>query len=152
MVNDGPGSHWRELYSYKGHVGAFPNKRNFITYLPEGMSILNGEESHQVMKMMGIPHFANGVGDFFKAIKDGSDDLMEYVDDILKAPVEFMKDVFKKFVKVTTNIPFAQKLVTSVPEYIAKQLGNWVKKQFATLDNPGGAGVERCRPHIIPGF
>lgn len=152
MVNDGPGSHWRELYSYKGHVGAFPNKRNFITYLPEGMSILNGEESHQVMKMMGIPHFANGVGDFFKAIKDGSDDLMEYVDDILKAPVEFMKDVFKKFVKVTTNIPFAQKLVTSVPEYIAKQLGNWVKKQFATLDNPGGAGVERWRPYIIRAF
>ena len=152
MVNDGPGSHWRELYSYKGHVGAFPNKRNFITYLPEGMSILNGEESHQVMKMMGIPHFANGVGDFFKAIKDGSDDLMEYVDDILKAPVEFMKDVFKKFVKVTTNIPFAQKLVTSVPEYIAKQLGNWVKKQFATLNNPGGAGVERWRPYIIRAF
>src|SRR5699024_592982 len=152
MVNDGPGSHWRELYSYKGHVGAFPNKRNFITYLPEGMSILNGEESHQVMKMMGIPQFANGVGDFFKAIKDGSDDLMEYVDDILKAPVEFMKDVFKKFVKVTTNIPFAQKLVTSVPEYIAKQLGNWVKKQFATLDNPGGAGVERWRPYIIRAF
>lgn len=152
MVNDGPGSHWRELYSYKGHVGAFPNKRNFITYLPEGMSILNGEESHQVMKMMGIPHFANGVGDFFKAIKDGSDDLMEYVDDILKAPVEFMKDVFKKFVKVTTNIPFAQKLVTSVPEYIAKQLGNWVKKQFATLDNPGGAGVARWRPYIIRAF
>lgn len=152
MVNDGPGSHWRELYSYKGHVGAFPNKRNFITYLPEGISILNGEESHQVMKMMGIPHFANGVGDFFKAIKDGSDDLMEYVDDILKAPVEFMKDVFKKFVKVTTNIPFAQKLVTSVPEYIAKQLGNWVKKQFATLDNPGGAGVERWRPYIIRAF
>ena len=152
MVNDGPGSHWRELYSYKGHVGAFPNKRNFITYLPEGISILNGEESHQVMKMMGIPHFANGVGDFFKAIKDGSDDLMEYVDDILKAPVEFMKDVFKKFVKVTTNIPFAQKLVTSVPEYIAKQLGNWVKKQFATLDNPGCAGVERWRPYIIRAF
>lgn len=152
MVNDGAGPHWRELYSYKGQVGAFPNKRNFITFLPKGMSILNGEESHQVMKMMGIPHFANGVGDFFKAIKDGSDDLMEYVDDILKAPVEFMKDVFKKFVKVTTNIPFAQKLVTSVPEYIAKQLGNWVKKQFATLDNPGGAGVERWRPYIIRAF
>lgn len=152
MVNDGSGSHWRELYSYKGHVGAFPNKRNFIAYLPEGMSILNGEESHQVMEMMGIPHFAHGVGDFFKAIKDGSDDLLEYVDDILKAPVEFMKNVFQKFVKVTTNIPFAQKLVASVPPYIAKQLANWVKKQFATLTNPGGAGVARWRPYIIRAF
>ena len=152
MVNDGAGSHWRELYSYKGHVGAFPNKRNFITYLPEGMSILNGEDSHQLMKMMGIPHFADGVGDFFNAIKDGSDDLIEYVDKIMKAPVEFMKDVFQKFVKVSTHIPFAQALVTSVPPFIAKQIAEWVKKQFATLDNPGGAGVERWRPYIIRAF
>ena len=152
MVNDGPGSHWRELYSYKGHVGAFPNKRNFITYLPEGMSILNGEDSHQLMKMMGIPHFANGVGDFFNAIKDGSDDLLEYVDKIVKAPVEFMKEVFQKFIKVNTHIPFAQSLVTSVPPFIAKQIADWVKKQFATLDNPGGAGVERWRPYIIRAF
>ena len=152
MVNDGAGSHWRELYSYKGHVGAFPNKRNFITYLPEGMSILNGEDSHQLMKMMDIPHFANGVGDFFNAIKDGSDDLLEYVDKIVKAPAEFMKDVFQKFVKVSTHIPFAQSLVTSVPPFIAKQIADWVKKQFATLDNPGGAGVERWRPYIIRAF
>ena len=141
MVNDGAGSHWRELYSYKGHVGAFPNKRNFITYLPEGMSILNGEDSHQLMKMMGIPHFANGVGDFFNAIKDGSDDLLEYVDKIVKAPAEFMKDVFQKFVKVSTHIPFAQALVTSVPPFIAKQIANWVKKQFEELrsaDSPAG--------------
>ena len=152
MVNDGAGSHWRELYSYKGHVGAFPNKRNFITYLPEGMSILNGEDSHQLMKMMGIPHFANGIGDFFNAIKDGSDDLIEYVDKIMKAPVEFMKEVFQKFIKVNTHIPFAQSLVTSVPPFIAKQIADWVKKQFATLDNPGGAGVERWRPYIIRAF
>lgn len=141
VVNDGAGSHWRELYSYKGHVGAFPNKRNFITYLPEGMSILNGEDSHQLMKMMGIPHFANGVGDFFNAIKDGSDDLLEYVDKIVKAPAEFMKDVFQKFVKVSTHIPFAQALVTSVPPFIAKQVANWVKKQFEELrsaDSPAG--------------
>ena len=141
MVNDGAGSHWRELYSYKGHVGAFPNKRNFITYLPEGMSILNGEDSHNLMKMMGIPHFANGVGDFFNAIKDGSDDLLEYVDKIVKAPAEFMKDVFQKFVKVSTHIPFAQALVTSVPPFIAKQIANWVKKQFEELrseDSPAG--------------
>ena len=152
MVNDGSGSHWRELYSYKGQVGAFPNKRNFITFLPKGMSILNGEDSHQLMKMMGIPHFANGVGDFFNAIKDGSDDLLEYVDKIMKAPVEFMKEVFQKFVKVSTHIPFAQSLVTSVPSFIAKQIAEWVKKQFATLDNPGGAGVERWRPYIIRAF
>lgn len=153
MVNDGAGSHWRELYSYKGHVGAFPNKRNFITYLPEGMSILNGEDSHQLMKMMGIPHFANGIGDFFKSILKDSDAILEHVPDIVAHPVDFMKSVFDEFVSgVSSHIPFAAELITSVPPFIAKQIAEWVKKQFATLDNPGGAGVERWRPYIIRAF
>ena len=153
MVNDGAGSHWRELYSYKGHVGAFPNKRNFITYLPEGMSILNGEDSHQLMKMMGIPHFANGIGDFFKSILKDSDAILEHVPDIIAHPVDFMKSVFDEFVSgVSSHIPFAAELIKSVPPFIAKQIAEWVKKQFATLDNPGGAGVERWRPYIIRAF
>lgn len=153
MVNDGAGSHWRELYSYKGHVGAFPNKRNFITYLPEGMSILNGEDSHQLMKMMGIPHFANGIGDFFKSILKDSDAILEHVPDIVAHPVDFMKSVFDEFVSgVSSHIPFAAELIKSVPPFIAKQIAEWVKKQFATLDNPGGAGVERWRPYIIRAF
>lgn len=152
MVNDGAGAHWRELYSYKGKIGAFPNKRNFITYLPEGMSILNGEDSYKLMAGMGIPHFADGVGNFFNAIINGSKDALEFVDDILKKPVEFAKEVFSHFVKVNTHIKFASSLVKSVPNYIASKIGDWIKKQFATLENPGGAGVARWRPYIIRAF
>lgn len=153
MVNDGQGSHWRELYSYKGHVGAFPNKRNFITYLPKGMSILNGEDSHKLMNMMGLPHFANGIGDFFSGILSKSEDILENVDKILEHPIEFAKSVFDKFTShIHTNIKFAASLVKNVPSYVAKQIGNWIKKQFATLENPGGAGVARWRPYIIRAF
>lgn len=153
MVNDGQGSHWRELYSYKGHVGAFPNKRNFITYLPKGMSILNGEDSHKLMNMMGLPHFANGIGDFFSGILSKSEDILENVDKILEHPIEFAKSVFDRFTShIHTNIKFAASLVKTVPSYVAKQIGNWIKKQFATLENPGGAGVARWRPYIIRAF
>lgn len=153
MVNDGAGSHWREMYSYKGHVGMFPNKRNFITYLPKGMSILNGEDSHKLMNMMGLPHFANGIGDFFSGILSKSEDILENVDKILEHPIEFAKSVFEKFTShIHTNIKFAASLVKNVPSYIAKQIGNWIKKQFATLENPGGAGVARWRPYIIRAF
>lgn len=153
MVNDGAGSHWREMYSYKGHVGMFPNKRNFITYLPKGMSILNGEDSHKLMNMMGIPHFANGIGDFFSGILSKSEDILENVDKILEHPIEFAKSVFDKFTShIHTNIKFAASLVKNVPSYVAKQIGNWIKKQFATLENPGGAGVARWRPYIIRAF
>lgn len=158
MVNDGAGSHWREMYSYKGHVGMFPNKRNFITYLPKGMSILNGEDSHKLMNMMGIPHFANGLGGgftaFFKSILKDSDALLEHVPDVLKHPVDFVKSVFDDMITghVNSNIKFAKSLIEGVPPYIATKMAEWIKKQFASLANPGGSGVARWRPYIIRAF
>ncbi len=155
MVNDGQGSHWRELYSYKGHVGAFPNKRNFITYLPEGMSILNGEDSHKLMNMMGIPHFANGLGGgftaFFKSILKDSDALLEHVPDVLKHPVDFVKSVFDDMITghVNSNIKFAKSLIEGVPPYIASKMAEWIKKQFQELADPAGSGVARWRPYVL---
>ena len=149
MVNDGSGSHWRELYSYKGQIGAFPNKRNFITFLPKGMSILNGEDSHKLMSAIGLPKFANGIGDFFSGLKDDAEGWMDNAEKIMKHPVEFMEHAFaKKLGGLSSGIKFAQSMITNVPIYIAKQMAEWVKKQFAELDNPGGAGVERWRPYI----
>ena len=150
MVNDGAGSHWRELYSYKGHVGAFPNKRNFITYLPKGMSILNGEDSHKLMNMMGLPHFANGIGDFFSGILNKSEDILENVDKILEHPIEFAKSVFDRFTShIHTNIKFAASLVKSVPSYVASKMAEWIKKQFQELADPAGSGVARWRPYVL---
>ena len=142
MVNDGVGSHWRELYSYKGQVGAFPSKRNFITYLPKGMSILNGEDSHKLMSTIGLPKFANGIGDFFSGLKDDAEGLMDNAEKIMKHPVEFMEHAFaKKLSGLSSGIKFAQSMITHVPIYIAKQMANWVKKQFEDLrsaDSPAG--------------
>ena len=142
MVNDGAGPHWRELYSYKGQIGAFPNKRNFITFLPKGMSILNGEDSHKLMSAIGLPKFANGVGDFFANLKDDVDDWTDQAEKIMAHPVEFMEHVFtKKLSGLSSGIKFAQSMITNVPVYIAKQMANWVKKQFEDLrsaDSPAG--------------
>ena len=149
MVNDGAGPHWRELYSYKGQIGAFPNKRNFITFLPKGMSILNGEDSHKLMSAIGLPKFANGIGNFFEGIEKGAEDAGDFIDKVIEHPIQALEDVFKKFVKVSTPIKFATSLATNVPVYIAKQAGNWIKKQFEELADPGGSGVERWRPYVI---
>lgn len=149
MVNDGAGSHWRELYSYKGQIGAFPNKRNFITFLPKGMSILNGEDSHKFMSAIGLPRFANGIGSFFDSLEKGAADAGDFIDKVIEHPVQALEDVFRKFIKVSTPIKFATNLITSVPAYVAKQAGNWIKKQFEELADPGGSGVERWRPYVI---
>ncbi|WP_367333743.1 tape measure protein [Limosilactobacillus sp.] len=150
MVNDGAGSHWRELYSYKGQVGAFPNKRNFITFLPKGMSILNGEDSHKLMSAIGLPKFANGIGDFFSGLKDDAEDWMDNAEKIMAHPVEFMEHAFaEKLSGLSSGIKFAQSMITNVPIYIAKQMAEWVKKQFEELANPGGSGVARWRPYVV---
>ncbi|WP_338432909.1 tape measure protein [Limosilactobacillus fermentum] len=150
MVNDGAGSNWRELYSYKGQVGAFPNKRNFITFLPKGMSILNGEDSHKLMSAIGLPKFANGIGDFFSGLKDDAEGWMDNAEKIMKHPIEFMEHAFaKKLSGLSSGIKFAQSMITHVPTYIAKQMAEWVKKQFEDLADPGGSGVERWRPYVV---
>lgn len=160
-VNDAKTNHYRELYRLpNGVVGMFPAVRNMIVPLPKGTSILDGERSYTLMRMMGkIPHYADGVGvlsDMFSNIVnsagDALDGMMEDVDKIMSHPIEFMESVFKKFVRVSTPVKFASDLVTYVPKFIAKQMGEWIKKQFATLTNPGGVGVERWRPYIIRAF
>lgn len=160
-VNDGQTGHYRELYRLpNGEVGMFPAVRNMIIPLPKGTSILDGERSYSLMRMMGrIPHYADGVGalsDMFSNVVNSAGDaiegLMDQVEKILAHPVDFMESVFKKFVRVSTPVKFASDLVTYVPKFIAKQMGAWIKKQFATLTNPGGAGVERWRPYIIRAF
>lgn len=160
-VNDGQTGHYRELYRLpNGTVGMFPAVRNMVVPLPKGTSILDGERSYMLMRMMGkVPHYANGIGalsDMFSNIVnsagDALDGMMEDVDKIMSHPIEFMESVFKKFVRVSTPVKFASDLVTYVPKFIAKQMGKWIKKQFATLTNPGGAGVERWRPYIIRAF
>ena len=151
MVNDGAGSHWRELYSYKGQIGAFPNKRNFITFLPKGMSILNGEDSHKFMSAIGLPRFANGIGDFFASLKDDVDDWTDQAEKIMAHPIQFMEHVFtKKLSGLSSGIKLAQSMITNVPVYVAKQMANWVKQQFETLDsamNPNGTSAAPTGDH-----
>lgn len=154
-VNDAPTSHYRELYRLpNGKMGMFPAVRNMIVPLPKGTSVLDGERSYQLSRMMGIiPHYADGtldaVGNFFSNLKDSAENFMDNTEKFLAHPIEFMESVFKRFVNVSTPVKFATDLVQHVPVYIAKQMANWVKKQLEVLSNPGGAGVERWRPYII---
>lgn len=150
LVNDGPGEHFREMYRLpNGQIGMFPNKRNFLAFLPKGISILNGEASHQLAKAFNLPRYANGVGDFFSGLTDKLDNAGEFIDKVIEHPIEALNEVFKRFVHISTPIKYASDLVVNVPIYIAKQAGKWIKKQFEELADPGGSGVEHWRPYVV---
>lgn len=150
-VNDGKTAHYREMYRLpNGQVGMFPAVRDMIVPLPKGTAVLDGERSFFLAQLMGqMPHYANGIGDFFANLKDDATNFLENTDKFLAHPIEFMKSVFKRFVKVSTPVKFASELVTSVPNFIASKIKDWVKKQLQVLSDPGGSGVARWRPYVL---
>jgi tape measure domain-containing protein len=150
VVNDSKTGHYREMYRLpNGKIGMFPAVRNMIVPLPKGTSVLDGDRSYRLAKLLGqTPHYADGIGSFFSGLVEKGEDILSDVDKILAHPIKFVESVFKKFVNVKTPVKFAQELVENVPTYIAKQMGNWIKKQFEELSNPSGSGVERWRPYV----
>lgn len=150
-VNDGKTAHYREMYRLpNGQVGMFPAVRDMIVPLPKGTSVLDGDRSFFLAQLMGqMPHYADGIGDFFTNLKDDATNFLENTDKFLAHPIEFMKSVFKRFVHVSTPIKFAGDLVTSVPKFIAEQMADWVKKQLQVMADPGGSGVARWRPYAL---
>ena len=61
MVNDGAGSHYREMFAtHNGKIGAFGTERNIMTFLPNGTQALDGENSHKIATLLDIPHFKDG--------------------------------------------------------------------------------------------
>ena len=63
LVNDASGANFRELMVYNGHIIPFPNKRNILTYIPAGASIINGDVAKQFADNHGLNHYANGTDD-----------------------------------------------------------------------------------------
>lgn len=119
LVNDGPGEHYREMYRLpNGKVGIFPKERNMIVPLPAGSSVLNGEDTHKLMTMLGIPAYAKGVGAFFK----------EEAKDMLASPISYLKGVFARELGGLSARGIAGDVIVNFPRTVANQAVDWVKK------------------------
>lgn len=149
-VNDGQGANYREMYRLpNGQIGMFPAIKDMIVPLPKGTSVLSGDKSAQLAKMMGIPGYAGGIGDFFSGLWSGAKDVLDSTEDILKKPAEFMESLFKHFMGgATSKVSLANDILTHFPITVAKDAVEWVKKQFQSIANPTGAGVARWEPII----
>ena len=122
-----------------------------MMYLPAQTEVLDGERSAKLAPMMGISHYANGaVGDFFSGLWDKGKDVVDFAEDILKKPIDFMESTFKHFIsgKSDNGGFFSVQLHTSLPVYFAKSMADWVKKQFQEMADPAGSGVDRWRPYV----
>ena len=153
LLNDGSGPNFQEMVHFpSGETVMLPPERNLMMYLPAKTEVLDGERSAQLAPLMGISHYADGaVGDFFSGLWDKGKDVVDFAEDILKKPVDFMESVFKHFIpdKSDNGGFFSVQLHASLPVFFAKSMADWVKKQFQEMANPAGSGVERWRPYVI---
>ncbi|WP_241691704.1 hypothetical protein, partial [Ligilactobacillus salivarius] len=70
-----------------------------MMFLPAQTEVLDGERSAQLAPMMDINHYANGaVGDFFSGLWNKGKDVVDFAEDILKKPIDFMESTFKHFI------------------------------------------------------
>lgn len=153
MLNDGSGPNYQEMVHFpSGETVMLPPERNLMMYLPAQTEVLDGERSAKLAPMMDTNHYANGaVGDFFSGLWDKGKDVLDFAEDILKKPVDFMESVFNRFTsgKLDNGGFFSAQLHTSLPVFFAKSMANWVKKQFQEMANPAGSGVDRWRPYVV---
>ncbi|WP_421487247.1 tape measure protein [Limosilactobacillus fermentum] len=153
LLNDGSGPNFQEMVHFpSGETVMLPPERNLMMFLPAQTEVLDGERSAQLAPMMDINHYANGaVGDFFSGLWDKGKDVLDFAEDILKKPIDFMESTFKHFIsgKSDNGGFFSVQLHTSLPMFFAKSMANWVKKQFQEMANPAGSGVDRWRPYVV---
>lgn len=138
VINDGAGPHWKELVRTPSGEYFMSNQRNWTGLLPVGSRVYSGEETHAIMTMAGVEHYATGgiVGmqaqhfdgggwvqdginwakGAWNDVKDWLGDKLDALDDFLDDPIKALKGIIHKA---------ADALLGLVPSQY-RGIGKWV--------------------------
>ena len=138
VINDGAGPHWKELVRAPSGEYFMSNQRNWTGLLPVGSRVYSGEETHAIMTMAGVEHYATGgiVGmqaqhfdgggwvqdginwakGAWNDVKDWLGDKLDALDDFLDDPIKALKGIIHKA---------ADALLGLVPSQY-RGIGKWV--------------------------
>lgn len=117
VVNDGPGSNWKELMQFPDGSWGMSQKRNATLMLPVGTRVYNGDETKGIMNAAGIEHYADGGivgvqhfagGGFVRDLENwvagigdaigGLGEKFRSMEDYLETPVQKMKGLIQNAV------------------------------------------------------
>lgn len=83
MVNDQEGGTYRELVQFPNGRTIIPTGRNVVLPMPKGTKVLPAGKTKELMQARNIPHFKNGIGDFFGGawakFKDFTGNVFSYI-------------------------------------------------------------------------
>ena len=99
VVNDQPGSTYKELIVPPAGKPFIPEGRNVMLPLEKGTKIMPAKQTKAFMT--GMPHFAGGIGDFFGSAWDAIKSFTGSVWDYLTHPGDIVKIAIDKFVGIS---------------------------------------------------
>lgn len=99
VVNDQPGSTYKELIVPPSGKPFIPEGRNVMLPLEKGTKIMPAKQTKAFMS--SIPHFAGGIGDFFGSAWDAIKSFTGDVFDYLTHPGDIVKIAIDKFTKIS---------------------------------------------------
>lgn len=117
VVNDGPGSNWKELMQFPDGSWGMSQQRNATLMLPVGTRVYSGEETKGIMNAAGVEHYAQGGvvgaqhfagGGFVRALENwighfgdaigGLGEKFRSMEDFLEEPIQKIKGVVQNAV------------------------------------------------------
>lgn len=99
IVNDQPGSTYKELIVPPSGKPFIPEGRNVMLPLEKGTKIMPARQTKAFMS--GMPHFAGGIGDFFGSAWDDIKSFTGDVFDYLTHPGDIVKIAIDKFTNIS---------------------------------------------------
>lgn len=147
IVNDQPGSVYKELIMPPTGRAFIPEGRNVMLPLQKGTKIMPAEQTKALMG--NKPHFARGIGDFFgdawSAVKKFTGNVMDYIQD----PESIVKIAIDKFTDVSGMFEPWSRIGKGMIDKTFDAILNKIKSVFSVLipkvDYKASAGVEQWR-------
>lgn len=146
VVNDQPGSTYKELIVPPSGKPFIPEGRNVMLPLEKGTKIMPAKQTKAFMS--GMPHFAKGIGDFFGSAWKSYSSYTGNILDYMNKPKELLQIATDKYTNVsgwkssvgTMAAYTAKTIVDNAVSYISK-----IMDEMLTVKYNPSAGVEQWR-------
>lgn len=149
IVNDQKGATYKELILPPNGKPFIPKGRNVMLPLQKGTKIMPAGQTEEFMKLMKMPRFAGGIGDFFgsawDAIKGFAGDVWHY----LTNPGDLVKIAIDKFINLSDFfepwLTIAGGAINTLFDSITNFVSSLFDKAVPEVNYNPSAGVEQWR-------
>ncbi len=149
IVNDQKGSTYKELIVPPHGKPFIPEGRNVMLPMKKGTKIMPARQTKDFMeKMNNMPHFAGGIGDFFKGAWAKISEFTGNIWDYISNPGKILQIAFDKFTDLSGMLEPVLSIATGAAKTLLDGATGFIKKMFdenLTVQYNPSQGVEQWR-------